>query len=136
MAQEGRTPKDFSSTTGMLGLMRLTRAMNGQDEPAADDSPTLGASADSNVESLPYSTAFVRTLLNYAVGGAPESKTADALGVDGVGVLPSYTGILFSAAERIGMSDDDLAEINRNVNPRPARIARIRPVTGGGGRVV
>jgi hypothetical protein len=88
---------------GDIALRRLTAAMNSR-EFHADGTATLEPER-------PYSIHFTRALLNYCFGNASEAATLRAIQVDDAGVLTMFARQFSEAAQRAGMDEAALEEL-------------------------
>ena len=88
---------------GDIALKRLTAAMNSR-EFDADGTATLEPER-------PYSIHFTRALLDYCFGNASEATTLRALQVDDAGVLTEFSWQLRKAAQKAGLDDAALKEL-------------------------
>jgi hypothetical protein len=88
---------------GYIELKRLTAAMNGR-EFDADGPATVEAER-------PYSISFTRALLNYCFGNGSEAATLRAIQVDDAAVLTDFSWHLSKAAQKAGMDEAALEEL-------------------------
>jgi|SRR5580692_8267085 hypothetical protein len=102
--QNGFCAADFvSSGRSLSELRRLTASLNGRlfnpDRPVTVDAEK------------PYSIYFTRALLNYCVGNASEAATLQAMQIDDPAVLTVFARQLEKAAQKAGMDEAELAEL-------------------------